>query len=583
MEKVLIVEAPKKVKTLQKILGNGFHVVATGGHIMDLPLEALGVDIAQDFKVDYAPLQGKRRSIDALRSLQNAKGQVYICTDADREGERIGAHAAGLAGLSLSSCCRVTYGSLTGEAVMRALSAPRNFNFDLLEAQEARRVVDRLMGYLISKWLWKIGELKGDRLRAAGRVQSAVLNLVVSREEQIESFVSRTHYLLKLRSRQALLKNSLADLVLVEADEAGKMQPVMHQDLLSINMALETYRLSEEQDLIAVTRQDRVEMLPPPPALITSSLLKAGCNAFGWTPAAVMAVAQDLYANGHITYIRTDNPNVVGEFLPSVKTLLSSQGLQHLWAEVPNVYPSPAGAQEAHEAIRPTDLSFAGDGLPENQAQLYRLIRLRSVVAATCPAVMQKGTELFKRGSQFFQRHYGSCQLKGWLELAEVEPWSADFKSFVRAAELPQPPAELGSLVPLQYPVTSQKPPRYTTSTLTAEMEKLEIGRPSTYASVFLTLEKHKYITYSKKASVVPSDEGRLVIKLLREKFGKFIDPGYTREVEANLDKIAAGSLNRLTFLNLWYHDFVAVYDEVMEEVETLLKTRPRPGFVAAA
>jgi DNA topoisomerase-1 len=581
MEKVLIVEAPKKVKTLQKILGPDFHVVATGGHIMDLPLESLGVDIAQDFKVDYAPLQGKQKSIGALRSLQNSKAQIYICTDADREGERIGAHAARLTGLSLSSCCRVTYGSLTKEAVMGALATPRNFDVDLLEAQEARRVVDRLMGYLISKWLWKMGDLKGDRLRAAGRVQSAVLNLVVSREEQIESFTPRTHYLLKLRPRQALLKNSPADLVLVEADGSGKMQPVIHQDLLSINMALEAYNLSEEKDLVEIKRQDRTEKLPPPPALITSSLLKAGCNAFGWTPAVVMQVAQDLYADGHITYIRTDNPNMAGEFLPSVKELLASQGLQHLWSEEPNVYPSPAGAQEAHEAIRPTDLSVTGEGLPEKHGQLYRLIRMRSVVAAACPAILQKGTELFRRGSQHFQRHFGSCQVKGWLELAEVEPWAADFKSFVRAADLPQPPFPLEDLVPLQYPVTSQKPPRYTTATLTAEMEKLEIGRPSTYATVFLTLEKHKYISYSKKSSVVPSKEGRLVIKLLREKFGKFIDPGYTREVEADLDKIAAGSLNRLTFLNLWYHDFVAVYDAVMGEVEMMLQHRPKPGFVS--
>jgi len=581
MEKVLIVEAPKKVKTLQSILGTGYRVLATGGHIMDLPVESLGVDIEQDFKVAYAPLQGKSRAMESLRSLRGGRGEVFICTDADREGERIGAHAAKLAGVSDSSCCRVTYGSLTREAVLRALTAPRQFDVHLLEAQEARRVVDRLMGYLISKWLWKIGELQGDKLRAAGRVQSAVLNLVVLREEQLEAFAPQTHYLLKLRPRMSLLKNSPADLVLVAPDEESKMRPVIHHDLFSINLAMEAYGECQEP-LTLMSRQDRVEKILPPPALITSSLLKAGCNAFGWTPAVVMSVAQDLYADGHITYIRTDNPNMAEEFLPAIKDLLTAQGLGDFWASEPNVYPSPAGAQEAHEAIRPTNLDFTGDGLPERHASLYRLIRVRAVIAATCPAVVQKSTEVFQRGPQHFQRTSGECQIRGWVALATSGPWGTDFKDFIRSPDLPQPPAELDALMALQYPVTSQKPPRYTTSTLTAEMERLEIGRPSTYAAVFLTLEKHKYIEYSKKGSIVPSAAGRVVIKLLRKKFGKFIDPGYTREVEADLDKIAAGTLSRLTFLNLWYHDFVATYDLVMEEVETLLKNRPRPGFVAS-
>ena len=578
---MLIVEAPKKVKTLTKVLGAEYRVLATGGHIMDLPAKDLGVDIAHDFLVKYDVLPGKQRSVDALRSVKGYKGSVFICTDADREGERIGAHVANLLGVDLTQICRVTYGNLGRQAVLAAIAVPRAFDKNLLDAQEARRVVDRLMGYLISKWLWKVGELRAERLVAAGRVQSAVLNLVVTREEQVIAFVPQTHYMLKLRPKLELLKNSTADMVQVTQEGEGKFAPLKYGDLISINMAVDEYRCSNAVDFEAVSTEEREVEVHPPPALITSSMLKAACTLFGWTPSAVMSAAQDLYAEGLVTYIRTDNPNMSEEFLPLLRAYYASLNAEHLMADTVKTYKAPPGAQEAHEAIRPTDLTPRWRDLPEPQNLLYRLIELRAVLSAARPAKIKRKVETFRRGTQFFQRRTGLVVDRGWLEMGDCLSLSEDFKKMISLPELPSPPGDLESLVPLQYPVTSQPPARFTTATLTDEMERLEIGRPSTYATVFLTLEKHKYISYGKRGVVAPTPQGCLVIRLLRQHFAKFIDPGYTRLVEADLDKIAAGTLSRETFLNLWYHDFVGTYDSVMTEVERQLQARPKPGFVA--
>ena len=570
--RVVVVEAPKKVHTLEKILGSDFMVLATGGHIKDLPPDKLAVDVADNFAVEYSLLPRKESVVVQLNKAKSY--DVLICTDADREGERIGAHVANILGIPLTKAARVTYGNLSPATVLTALKSPRQFDMNLLDAQEARRVVDRLMGYLISKWLWKMGDIMQTRLKAAGRVQSAVLNLIVKREETIKTFVPVTHYLLKLKKMADLLNKDAMEGIQVQKVN-DKFEEVRYSSLLDINLALEEFK-SRAEPLKLYSKTEKVDTVFPPPALITSSLIKQASTLFGYAPEKIMTVAQALYADGRISYIRTDNPNVSGEFVDMAKAWFKSKSADGIMGDSIKTFKAPEGAQEAHEAIRPTDLGFNYEGLAQDQRNVYELILIRALLSVCAPAKLNKEVSIFECGKLFFRFNGIKIEQLGWHTFGDLFP---QFKPLF--CKLFTPPKaisitdDLSGLVPLQYPITSQCPPRYTVATLTEEMEKLEIGRPSTYVAVFVTLDRHKYIQYTKQKSIEPTLEGQQAIKMLRVAFAPFIEADYTKKVEAELDDIAAGRLSKETFLNLWYHDFVGFYDKAMDTVSQMLASRP--------
>lgn len=572
MDKVIVVEAPKKVATLSKILGAGYKVVATGGHIKDLPPDKLAVDVQEGFSVIYSLLPRKEAT---FRTLKDLKGNdVLICTDADREGERIGAHVADIMGIPLDRICRATYGNLSESAVLAAMKAPRAFDRNLLDAQECRRIVDRLMGYMTSKWLWKMGDLMHVRdLKAAGRVQSAVLNLLVKREEEIEAFVPQTHYLLKLKRMAELLrKDTLEGVQVIKVGE--RYEDVKYLSLLDINLALEEFK-QRRGPMVLEDSSERSDDVHAPPALITSTLIKQASTTLGLAPDKIMTAAQALYASGYISYIRTDNPNVSEEFVVLAKQRFVAAGAGGLLASKVKTYKAPEGAQEAHEAIRPTDPSMPLEKLPEDQRDVYKVILLRSLLCLCSPAKVKKMAAIYRCGGLLFKFPTLEIESRGWYDFPAMFPELRDLFNKLFSPPKPTCLGELSDLVPLQYPVTSQCPPRYTVATLTDEMEKLEIGRPSTYVAVFVTLDRHRYIGYTKQKSIVPTDAGRQVTRLLRVSFQPFIEPDYTRKIEKELDEVAAGRLSRETFLNLWYHEFVGYHDTAMASVTQMLSARP--------
>lgn len=575
MQQVLVVEAPKKVHTLNKLLGPGFIVIPTGGHIKDLPPDELAVSVEDAFKVKYTYLPRKEFTV---KELQKHKAfPIFICTDADREGERIGAHVADILGIPLSAVSRVTYGNLSLPEIQKGLAAPRPFNVPLLDAQESRRIVDRLMGYLISKWLWKAADLFKVRLVAAGRVQSAVLNLVVAREEAVEAFKPTTHYLFKLKRPTEIIKKDAFEAVQVKnmgTVDDPRYEEVRYNSLSALNGEMEEYRESSYPLLITSTTS-RIDFPAPPPPLITSTLIKQASTLFGMSPEKIMASAQELYASGLISYIRTDNPNVSEEFLLIGRAHFIAKKCP-LLAENIKAYKAPVGAQEAHEAIRTVDLSLPLASIPTEHINVYRLIMFRSLLSLCNPAVLDKSSHIIQKGKWVFKASATTIKDSGWYKFPDFFPEFSDL--FNKCFSLPKSamiPAGLTDFIPLQYPVTSQCPPRFTVATLTDEMEKQEIGRPSTYVAVFVTLERHKYIEYTKQKSILPSVSGRFAIKLLREYFGKFIEASYTCKMEKDLDAIASGKLSKETFLTLWYHEFVSASDTAFADIEKLLLSRP--------
>lgn len=576
MQKVIVVEAPKKVKTLQKILGPGYIIIPTGGHIMDLPSDVLAVDIEDAFKVTYKLLPRKEYTVNQLH--QNKAYPVFICTDADREGERIGAHVANILKIPLTQAVRATYRNLSHAEISKALETTRPFDLHLLDAQEARRVIDRLMGYLTSKWLWNASKLYQVKLVAAGRVQSAVLNLVVQREEDIIKFKPESYYLFKLKLMSELGLKEGFELVHSQYKEgnSGALEEIKYKSLMDLDYSMQAYRqLVSENPFEVVEHNKKPDTVATPPPLITSSLIKVASTLFSWPPEKIMAVAQELYASGYISYIRTDNPNVSQEFIDLAKEHYTARG-SGLLSETVKAYKIPEGAQEAHEAIRPVQLNGDTSELDADQLALFQLISFRALLALAKPAIVERGQLILKRGTYLFKGSEVKVLNPGWYEFAKAFPeYAALFSRMVKPPKDAAMPDNLDQLAPLQYPITTKAPSRFTVATLTDEMEKLEIGRPATYVAVFLTLEKHQYIRYTKQRSIEPSESGKFAIQLLRQYFGRFIEADYTSNMEKDLDKVATGSASKETLLNNWYHDFVTAYDSAEAEIKKLLNSRP--------
>lgn len=574
VQKVLVVEAPKKVKTLQKLLGSDYIILATGGHIKDLPPKELAVDVEDAFKVKYSLLPRKERIESDLR--RHKSFPVFICTDADREGERIGAHVADILGIPLAQTSRVTYGNLSLAAITKGLDNPRAFDIPLLEAQEARRIIDRLMGYIISKWLWKASDLYKVKLVAAGRVQSSVLNLIVRREEEIAEFTPKTHFLFKLKlPTELLLKEGFEAVQVAKRPDSDALDEIRYSNLNSLNAVMMDFKaLTAPYTILSETA--KTDTVAPPPPLITSSLIKQASTLFGWAPEKIMSVAQELYASGLISYIRTDFPNVSQEFVDHTIEFLKSRGKEELMVGEVKVYKAPEGSQEAHEAIRPVDLNQDLSELDSDQKSLFMLIAFRALLTLVGPAKLAKKTIVIGKGQYSFKASVGEILERGWYDFPIHFPEYAQlFSKCFTPPKLSLLPDDLSKLMPMQYPITSQSPARYTVATLTDEMEKLEIGRPSTYVAVFVTLERHQYISYTKQRSIQPSDSGKFAIKLLRVYFGKFIEADYTRNMEKDLDSVSAGTMSKETLLNVWYHEFVLAFDKAIIEIEKLVSERP--------
>ena len=541
--KVFIVESPGKVKKIQSFLGAGWKVVASVGHVRDLPVKKIGVS-APMFKPEYEETE---RGADVLKRIaplvKNAEA-IYLATDPDREGEAIAWHL--MDALKLKNAKRITYTEITAKAIKTALARPRNIDMDLVAAQEGRRVLDRLCGYMVSG---PLSELAEERL-SAGRVQSPAVRLVVERENEIQNFVVTNHYGAELLFEddnkwwKALWKPDL---------------PEGQQYVLDRSLA----EKAAATGLVAVDSYEESETKSSPPApFTTSTLQQAASTALKFAPKQTMQLAQRLYEAGHITYHRTDSPNVSKEAEDEARDYCAKQG----WSVVkrPRRWKAKGDAQEAHEAIRPTHIEIeeAGDSADENA--LYQLIRARMLAAMLADAIFAVRTVQMSGGGFHYEAKGRTLVFIGWKILTEQD--QAEEKE---DAEPDNPIPLLASgdtLTPLSGEVIAKqtKPPaRFTEASLVKELEKRGIGRPSTYAAILDTVIKRNYLEVNKRF-LVPTVLGEKVVSGLRGRFS-FVEYDFTKTMEQSLDDIAEGKTN--------YHGIISsAYEQLNQELQGLAK-----------
>lgn len=528
--KLLILESPGKVKKVQEILSSGWKVAASVGHVRDLPVKEMGV-AAPDFKPKYVPTDRGKDVLSRLAGLVKNAEAVYLATDPDREGEAIAWHLQDA--LKLKNAKRVTYAEITEKAIKAALDAPRSIDMALVAAQEGRRVLDRFCGYMVSG---PLSNAAGEKL-SAGRVQSPAVRLVVEREREIQDFRSTTHY-------GAELSFENVDNITDGWKAAWLVKPWLEdgQEYL-LDKAL-AEKAAALRSLEVVDCKESESRCAPPAPFTTSSLQQAASNALKFTPKQTMQLAQRLYEQGAITYMRTDSPNLSQDAVDEIRVFCESRG----WplVEKPRTWKSKEGAQEAHEAIRPTHIRAEEAGETADEKALYQMIRLRSLAsqledAVYAVRVLQLAADLDGKQAIFEAR--GRMLLsQGWKMLTAGDAATEDTED-VAESENPVPAMKPGTRpTALTGAVVTKKTKpaaRFTEASLVRELEKRGIGRPSTYAAILDTIMARSYVK-TEKRFLVPTPLGVMVVDGLRGNFS-FVEYEFTRTMEQALDDIADG------------------------------------------
>jgi DNA topoisomerase-1 len=588
--KLIIVESPAKAKTIQKYLGPGFKVQASMGHVRDLPKSKFGVDLEHDFAPDYEISEGKQKVVKELQSAIRDASAVYLATDPDREGEAIAWHVKEALKIpKTKSVHRVTFQEITKSAVQDAIAHPRNIDGNLVDAQQARRVLDRLVGYKLSPLLWE----KVRRGLSAGRVQSVAVRLVVEREREITSFKPQEYWTIEADLSKQVPKAQKFRAVLIEraGKKLGKFTIENREAADVIVKDLDGAAYSVR----SITRKDKRRT--PAPPFTTSTLQQEAGRKLGMSAKTTMRVAQQLYEGvdiggaegtvGLITYMRTDSVNVSKEAQAEARTLIGERYGAAYVPERPNVYKTKSkGAQEAHEAIRPT----SSRRLPENvraalsrdQFRLYDLIWKRFVASQMAPAIFDQttvdiaaGRDMRSNGSgaaPYLFRATGSVlRFPGFLAVYNV---SLDEGEDDEDKEALLPPLTEGEVLKLLELLAlqhwTQPPPRFTEASLVKELERLGIGRPSTYAPTISTIVEREYVQIADK-KLVPTTLGNVVNDLLVEHFPKIVDYNFTSQMEQQLDDIAEGARGWVPVIRGFYEPFeqtIAVAQREMRSVK---------------
>lgn len=566
MSKLLIVESPTKVKSIKKYLGSGYEVMASMGHIRDLPKSKLGVDIEHDFKPQYVNMTDKKDLIKSLKEAAANSDCVLLATDPDREGEAISWHLAQILALDMNECNRICFNEITESGVKAGIKEPRKINLDLVDAQQARRVLDRIVGYKLSPFLWK----KVKSGLSAGRVQTVALRLIVEREREIEKFNPEEYWsvdakLLASRKSFSAKLHGFADGkkidIIPNEEEAGK-----------IVSALEgaEYRVSE---LKKGTRKKQ-----PAPPFITSTLQQEASRKLGFTGQRTMRIAQQLYegvdvpgvgTTGLITYMRTDSLRISEEARAAANKYISGRyGVNYL-PEKPRYFKTKSGAQDAHEAIRPTSVTLTPDSLKESltaeQYKLYKLIWERFIASLMAVCVQNTVNVNITAGDYLFKASGYSVKFDGFTVLYE-EGKDEDSEDGGALPEMKEGDIlKLKELTPNQH--FTQPPARYTEPTLIKALDENGIGRPSTYAPIISNILSRDYIEREKK-SLKPTGLGTVVSDLMVEYFDKIVDVKFTAGLEEKLDEIGTGERGWVDTIKAFYKDFDKLYTKAESSLE---------------
>lgn len=560
---LLIVESPSKAKTIGKYLGSNYKVVASVGHVRDLPKSKIGIDIDNDFEPEYIAIRGKGDLIKELRKEAKAAGKVYLATDPDREGEAISWHLAFLLGIDPSSPCRIVFNEITKDAVKNAVKNPRPIDLKLVDAQQARRVLDRLVGYKISPLLWR----KIRRGLSAGRVQSAALKIICDRENQIKSFVPKEYWNIIVEFEKG--KKFFAKLTEYDG------QKITVDNKKSADEVLEVLK-SRTYKVCRIIRKERKRK--PFPPFTTSSLQQDAANKLGFTTKKTMMVAQQLYegveikgqgTQGLVTYIRTDSVRISDEARASAKTYITEVFGSKYTSN--NVFSNKKkDIQDAHEAIRPSNISLDPEAIKESltkeQYGLYKLIWTRFLASQMAEAVFDAVQVSIENG-KYGLRANGSRLLFDGYQKVYATNLEEDKDNLL--PELSEGESLKEKSVDCQQKFT-EPPSRFTEASLVKDLEEKNIGRPSTYAPIIATLLERKYISREKKL-LVPTDLGFVVTELMEDYFKEIVDAGFTADMEDRLDEVEVKDLNWKEIVRDFYaslKDELEIADKAIEKVE---------------
>ena len=563
---LVIVESPAKAKTIEKFLGSAYKVLASNGHLIDLPKSKIGVDVENDFEPQYIVIRGRTPILNGLKKeAKNAK-QVYLATDPDREGEAISWHIAHALNIPEDQKCRIEFNEITKNAIKEAIKTPRKIDMERVNAQQARRVLDRLVGYKLSPLLWN----KVRRGLSAGRVQSVSVRLIVDREKEINDFVPVEYWTITALVANADGKNEF------EASYFGKngkkFEPKSEAEAEQVLADL------KKSDFIIrkVKRSEKQRKAYPP--FTTSTLQQDAARKLGFTTKKTMMIAQGLYEGvkinesetvGLITYMRTDSTRISNEAQEAAKVFIAGEfGGEYVPAK-PNVYSSRKNAQDAHEAIRPTYIDKTPadlkDSLTTDQYKLYNLIYSRFLASQMVPAVYDTMACEIEAGEHTLKASFSKMKFKGYKAVYQsaADEEEADNKTL--------PPIKEGDVCDVKKLTPKQNftspPSRYTEASLVKTLEELGIGRPSTYAPIISTIIERQYVKKEKK-QIVPTELGEIVTELMKNNFAEIVNVDLTADMEEKLDEVETQNKDWKKLISEFYGPFEDELEKAQKEVK---------------
>ncbi|MBR5514113.1 MAG: type I DNA topoisomerase [Ruminococcus sp.] len=566
MANLVIVESPAKAKTIQKYLGKGYEVIASMGHIRDLPKSKLGVDIDDDFKPQYIDMKGKGDVIKDLKKRAKKSDKIFLATDPDREGEAISWHIAQMLKLDLEDDIRVAFNEITKSGVTNGMSNPHKIDIDLVNAQQARRILDRLVGYKLSPFLWK----KVKRGLSAGRVQTVAVSLVVDRENEIRAFIPKEYWSIDAKfTAPGSRKVFDASLLTIDGEKI---------ELANKEQADELLKRLENAEYEVTAVKKRVTKKQPAPPFITSTMQQEASKKLGFTSKRTMKAAQELYegvdiegigAVGLITYMRTDSLRISDEAKAAAAEYIGNVYGKEYLPDKPRVFKSKNNAQDAHEAIRPSlpELTPARvkSSLTNDQYKLYDLIWSRFIASQMANALLDTVSADISANGCVFRASGYSVKFNGFTVLYEEATEGKE------AAKKELPPLAVGdkpklkSLSGNQH--FTQPPPRYTEASLIKALEENGIGRPSTYAPTISTITARQYVEHEGK-QLKPTTLGEVITELMKEHFNGIVDAKFTADMESSLDEVEKGDKDWVSTLREFYTGFSAD----LEKAETAME-----------
>ncbi len=567
-EMLVIVESPAKAKTIGKFLGSKYKVVASNGHVRDLPKSQLGVDVEHDFEPKYITLRGRGDVLDNIRREAKAAKKIYLATDPDMEGEAISWHLAHILKMDANSPCRIVFNEITSNTVKKSVKEPRAINMDLVDAQQARRVLDRLVGYKISPILWA----KVRRGLSAGRVQSVAVSIICDREQEINDFVPEEYWNITAKLKiQGSRKPLEAKFYGIDGKKLDVHDEKTANDIIA--------RSGNEFTVSDVKTSEKSRHAPAP--FTTSSMQQEAARKLGFTTKLTMLIAQQLYegveihgkgTTGLITYIRTDSVRIADEAQKAALEYISDTYGKDYVPNKPNIYKGRKGAQDAHEAIRPADIRLtpqeAKASLNASQYKLYKLIYERFIASQMTEAKLETTSVSFdangctyrSAGTKVLFPGYTAIYTEGRDDSAEEEAAipTVSVNDMFRAEKVDKEQK------------FSQPPARYTEASLVKLLEEKGIGRPSTYAPTISTIIERGYVRREKK-QLVPTELGFVVTKIMKENFSDIVDIKFTADMESKLDLIKDGEEPWKEVIREFYGPFEKTLEKASESIEKVV------------